>query len=188
MVEAGSFKATMRHVPTGVTVVTTHKDGALRGITVSAFASVSAEPPLLLICINRCGRSYPLISTSRRFCANVLSRDQRHLAERFSANVLHDQFRGVVFGKAITGAPVLRGAIAYFDCELAGEHRAGTHSIIVGRVLSCGAQGGAPLAYVNGEFCEVISTTSTPLASTRSHRRRPFEALGPRTPGDDGRR
>jgi len=149
---SAEFKHAMRHVPTGVTVVTTLKEGEPRGITVNAFASVSLEPPSLLICVNREARSYLFISSSRIFCVNVLAGDQRWLAEHFSGKVRERQFADVGYAVDATGAPVLDGAIAHFDCELAHEYQLGSHSILVGRVLSCSARPGSPLGYFNGGF------------------------------------
>jgi flavin reductase (DIM6/NTAB) family NADH-FMN oxidoreductase RutF len=142
----------MRRVPTGVTVVTTFKEGEPRGITVNAFSSVSLEPPSLLICINREARSYLFISSSRVFCVNVLAGDQRSLAERFSGKVRDRQFVGIAYAIDATGAPVLRGTIAHFDCELAQEYQFGSHSILLGHVVSCSARAGSPLGYFNGGF------------------------------------
>ncbi|HEV3090138.1 MAG TPA: flavin reductase family protein [Candidatus Cybelea sp.] len=152
MSDAAAFRQAMRRVPTGVTVVTSLKDGEPRGITVNAFASVSLEPPSLLICINREARSYLFISTSRIFCVNVLAGDQRELAERFSGKVRELQFADVRYSVDATGAPVLDGCIAHFDCEVAHEYQVGSHSILVGSVLSCSARPGSPLGYFNGGF------------------------------------
>jgi len=152
MTSAAAFRHAMRHVPTGVTVVTTLKDGEPRGITVNAFASVSLEPPSLLICINREARSYLFISTSRVFCVNVLAGDQRRLAEHFSGKVRDRQFAAIDYAVDATGAPVLAGAIAHFDCEVSHEYQIGSHSILIGRVLSCSARPGSPLGYFNGGF------------------------------------
>jgi flavin reductase (DIM6/NTAB) family NADH-FMN oxidoreductase RutF len=152
MTSAAAFRHAMRHVPTGVTVVTTLKEGEPRGITVNAFASVSLEPPSLLICINREARSYLFISTSRVFCVNVLAGDQRPLAEHFSGKVRDRQFADIGYEIDATGAPVLSGAIAHFDCEVSHEHQIGSHSILIGRVLSCSARAGSPLGYFNGGF------------------------------------
>jgi len=146
------FRHAMRRVPTGVTVVTSLKDGEPRGITVNAFASVSLEPPSLLICINREARSYLFISTSRIFCVNVLAGSQRELAEHFSGKVRERQFAEVGYHVDATGAPVLDDAIAHFDCEVAQEYHFSSHSILVGHVLSCGARPGSPLGYFNGGF------------------------------------
>lgn len=142
----------MRHFPTGVTVVTSLREGEPRGLTVSAFASVSADPPMVLICINREARSYLYISSSKVFCVNILAGDQRHLAERFSGKLRERQFEGVEYEAGVTGAPVLRGTVAHLDCEVLDEHHAGSHSIFIGRVLSAQSRVGSPLGYYNGEF------------------------------------
>jgi flavin reductase (DIM6/NTAB) family NADH-FMN oxidoreductase RutF len=142
----------MRRVPTGVTVVTTLKEGEPRGITVNSFASVSLEPPSLLICINREARSYLFISSSRVFCVNVLAGDQRAVAEHFSGKVRERQFAEIAYTVDATGAPVLGGTIAHFDCRLAEEYHIGSHSILIGEVLSCSARPGSPLGYFNGGF------------------------------------
>ncbi len=152
MTNAAAFRYAMRRVPTGVTVVTTLKDGEPRGITVNAFASVSLDPPSLLICINREARSYLFISTSRVFCVNVLAGDQRRLAEHFSGKVRDRQFAAIDYAVDTTGAPVLAGTIAHFDCEVLHEYQIGSHSILIGRVLSCIARTGSPLGYFNGGF------------------------------------
>jgi flavin reductase (DIM6/NTAB) family NADH-FMN oxidoreductase RutF len=149
---ADEFKAAMRHFPTGVTVVTSLREGEPRGVTVSAFASVSADPPLVLICINREARSYLYISTSKIFCVNFLAGDQRALAERFAGKLRERQFEGVEYDIDATGAAVLRGAVAHMDCEVVEEHHAGSHSIFIGRVLSCTSRPGTPLGYYNGDF------------------------------------
>ncbi len=152
MTSAATFRQAMRRVPTGVTVVTTLKEGEPRGITVNAVASVSLEPPSLLICINREARSYLFISSSHVFCVNVLAGDQRRLAEHFSGSVRERQFAEIEYSIDATGAPVLSGTIAHFDCELAHEYQFGSHSILIGHVLSCGARPGSPLGYFNGGF------------------------------------
>jgi flavin reductase (DIM6/NTAB) family NADH-FMN oxidoreductase RutF len=152
MIGQADFRHAMRHVPTGVTVVTTLKDGEPRGITVNAFASVSLEPPSLLICVNREARSYLFISSSRVFCVNVLAGNQRRLAEHFSGKVRERQFAEIGYAIEATGAPVLDDAIAHFDCAMTQEYHVGSHSIIVGRVLSCRARAGSPLGYFNGGF------------------------------------
>jgi flavin reductase (DIM6/NTAB) family NADH-FMN oxidoreductase RutF len=152
MTGPSEFKHAMRHVPTGVTVVTSFKDGEPRGITVNAFASVSADPPTLLICINRAARSYLYISASGAFCVNVLAGNQRDLAERFSGKIRDRQFDGVAYRVGETGAPVLEGAIAHFECIVTEEHHAGSHSIFLGHVVTCVARPGTPLGYFNGGF------------------------------------
>jgi len=142
----------MRRFPTGVTVVTSVRDGEPRGVTVSSFASVSIDPPLVLICVNREARSYLYISSSKIFAVNILAGNQRALAERFAGKLRDNQFEGVEYDIGATGAPVLRGTVAHLDCEVAEEHHAGSHSIFVGRVVSCTSRPGSPLGYYNGDF------------------------------------
>ena len=152
MTSPGEFKDAMRRVPTGVSVVTSFKEDEPRGITVNAFASVSADPPQLLICINRAARSYLYISASRVFCLNVLAGNQRHLAERFAGKMRERQFDEVAYRGGLTGSPVIEGTIAHFECRVAEEHHAGSHSIFIGEVVACGARTGTPLGYFNGGY------------------------------------
>lgn len=148
------FKRAMRRFATGVTVVTSLKDGEPRGVTVSAFASVSLDPPSVLICINREARSYLFISTSKIFCVNILDAAQQALAERFSGKLRENQFDGVDYFVDQTGAAVLRGSLAHVDCEVTGEHHVGSHSIFIGKVLSVATADGSPLGYFGGEFAD----------------------------------
>lgn len=142
----------MRHFPTGVTVVTSVREGEPRGLTVSAFSSVSIDPPLVLICINREARSYLFISESKVFCVNILSGDQQQLAERFTSKIRQNQFEGVPCEVGSTGVAIISGTVAHLECEVAEEHHAGTHSIFIGRVISCASRPGSPLGYYNGAF------------------------------------
>ena len=147
-----TFKAAMRHFPTGVTVVTSVREGEPRGVTVSSFASVSVDPPLVLICINREARSYLFISESKVFSVNILAGDQEALAKRFAGKLRANQFDGVPFRLGTTGTAILDGAVAHLECEVSEEHHAGSHSIFIGRVVSCQSRPGSPLGYYNGAF------------------------------------
>jgi flavin reductase (DIM6/NTAB) family NADH-FMN oxidoreductase RutF len=149
---AGAFKRVMRRHPSGITVVTTVRAGEPRGITLSAFTSVSAEPPTVLICVNRDARSYLYISDSKIFCVNLLSSEQRDLAQRFASGIKDQQFEGILSHGDVTGAPVIDGSIGHFDCQVTEEHHAGSHSVFLGRVVSCEARAGNPLAYYDGAF------------------------------------
>ncbi len=146
------FRAVMRRFPTGVAVVTTILDGKPKGFTANAVASVSAEPPTVLVCVNRMARSHPLISAAGRFCINVLRLDQRELAIRFASHEPTDPLEDLGFATDATGAPVIAGAFAYLDCELAEEFTAGTHTIFIGAVRACSYRDGEPLGYFDGEY------------------------------------
>jgi flavin reductase len=152
MTAGADFRAAMRHVPSAVTIVTSLRKGEPRGLTLTSFASVSIEPPALLVCVNREARSYLYISESKVFCVNLLAGEQRHLAEHFSGKVRDRQFDAIEYETDVTGAPVLRASIAHFDCRVLEEHHVGSHSIFIGAVVSCHARAGSPLGYFDGAY------------------------------------
>jgi flavin reductase (DIM6/NTAB) family NADH-FMN oxidoreductase RutF len=143
----------MRRFATGVTIITTRApDGAVAGFTANAFASVTADPPMVLICVNRTASSHPIIAESRFFTVNVLALEQRTVAQRFASGEPSERFDGIAYELGATGAPVLTGSLAHFDCTLAEEHTAGTHTIFLGNVVACDSRDGAPLGYYDREY------------------------------------
>lgn len=154
----GDFRQAMRRFPTGVTIVTTLLDGKPKGFTANAVTSVSAEPPTILICVNRQSRTHPLISQAGRFCINLLRLEQRDIAERFATRDETDPFETVPYSRGATGAPILAGVLAYLDCELSEEYSAGTHTIFIGTVLASGFADGSPLGYFNASYRDFACT------------------------------
>jgi flavin reductase (DIM6/NTAB) family NADH-FMN oxidoreductase RutF len=143
----------MRRFPTGVTIVTTIDEGTPYGFTANAFTSVSAEPPMVLVCVNREASAHPIISRSSIFCVNILSSTQIDIAKQFADRTRRaDRFSGVTTHAAATGAPILGGCLAYVDCRLAEEHTAATHTIFIGEVVECGATAGRPLGYFDADY------------------------------------
>jgi flavin reductase (DIM6/NTAB) family NADH-FMN oxidoreductase RutF len=151
-VDADSYRAVMRRFPTGVTLVTTSLDGRAKGFTANAVASVSIDPPKVLVCVSRKARSHPIISQAGRFCVNLLTVEQEDLARRFASKANGDPFADVPHRAGRTGAPIIEGALAYLDCELAEEYSAGTHTIFIGTVVGCGSRDGTPLGYFNATY------------------------------------
>jgi flavin reductase (DIM6/NTAB) family NADH-FMN oxidoreductase RutF len=146
------FRAAMRRFATGVAIVTTSLEGRIHGFTVNAFASVSAEPPTVLICVNRGATAHPLIAASQRFCANILALGQRGLAERFAGGEPLSRFEGVAYRIGPSGSPILDGTVAHVDCRVTEEHTASTHTIFLGEVLDAGSREAAPLGYFDREY------------------------------------
>ena len=146
------FRRALRRFPTGVTIVTTMLEGKPKGFTANAFASVSLEPPMVLICVNRQARSHPIIAAAGVFCVNVLALEQAELARRFAQKGTGDAFADIGYHADRTGSPVLDGSLAYLDCTLAEEHSVGTHTIFIGEVVATGARDGAPLGYFNMDY------------------------------------
>jgi flavin reductase (DIM6/NTAB) family NADH-FMN oxidoreductase RutF len=142
----------MRRFATGVAIVTTAHEGRIHGFTANAFASVSAEPPTVLICVNRRATAHPLIASSQRFCVNILALDQRALAERFAGGEPRSRFDGVGYRIGPSGSPILDGTLAHLDCSLGEELSASTHTIFLGAVLDAGWRDGEPLGYFNRAY------------------------------------
>lgn len=151
-VSPDDFKLAMRRFATGVTIVTTTGGGTVHGFTANAFASVTADPPMLLICVNRAANSHPLIAEAGVFCVNILSLDQQKVAERFAQRTTGNRFEGLAWHEGTTGSAIIDGSLAYFDCTLAEEHTAGTHTIFIGTVVECGSRDGNPLGYYDGGY------------------------------------
>jgi flavin reductase (DIM6/NTAB) family NADH-FMN oxidoreductase RutF len=140
----------------GVTVVTTVHDGQLRGITVSAFASISLNPPLVMISLANEAESREWIVASGAFAVNILSEEQEFLAERFAARapIVNTRFEGVPYHTASTGSPILAESLAWYDCRVEAMHDGGDHTIFVGRVeaIGFGAEGKQPLVYFANRY------------------------------------
>src|ERR1700738_526837 len=101
----------MRRFVTGVSIVTPALADRTHGFPVNAFASVSAEPPTVLICVNRVATTHPLIASSQRFCVNVLALEQRALAERFAGGEPRSRFDGVRYRIGPSGSPILESTV-----------------------------------------------------------------------------
>jgi flavin reductase (DIM6/NTAB) family NADH-FMN oxidoreductase RutF len=143
----------MGHLPTGVTIVTSRKsDGAPCGLTANAVASVSLDPLLVLVCVDRASVTHGCITAGGNFAISVLSSGDEDLARRFAHSDRAGRFDGVELEQAVTGSPILSHALAWVDCRVTQVHQAGDHSIVVGEVLSCDARDGEPLLFFRGGF------------------------------------
>ncbi len=142
----------MRRFATGVTIVTTVHHDRNHGFTANAFASVTSDPPTVLVCVNRGAASHEMIAQSAIFCVNILALEGQEIAQRFARSSVGDKFDGVPYRSGTTGAPILQDALAYFDCTLFEEHVAGTHTVFLGRVVEVGSHRGSPLGYFDGDY------------------------------------
>jgi flavin reductase (DIM6/NTAB) family NADH-FMN oxidoreductase RutF len=146
------YRDALRHFPSGVTIVTIKAGEQVHGLTVSAFASVSPEPPLIAIIIDHRHRAHALLEREDAvFAANILRQNQVELANRFAWVKDEDRFLEGNWTTAVTGAPVLADALAWLDCTVVGRHAAGTHTIYVGKVRASQVPGPdePPLVYWN---------------------------------------
>lgn len=165
MLSDQDFRAAMGRFATGVTVVTTLDGQAPLGLTVNAFASLSLDPPLALIAIDRRSRLHIALPQAGFFAASILSAEQAELSRRFAGQTADraDRFHGVSWRRAVTGAPVLDGALAWVDCRVEAVYPGGDHSIIVGRVLALESYAGEPLLYFRGAYGQIDAPADVPL-------------------------
>ncbi len=141
--------------PSGVTVVTTKAgDGTDQGMTVSAFSSLSLDPPLVLICIEKSASVHEALTTASGFIVNVLSAKQEQIARRF-AIVDIDRFEGVGFARSAQGYAILDDVLAVIECDRVSLCEGGDHTIIVGEVETTRAESGTPLLYYRGGYAQL---------------------------------
>ena len=152
MISSNDFRNALRHFPAGVTVVTIRRGEEVHGLTVSAFASVSAEPPLIVTVIDQRHKAFEMLEAEETvFAVNILGQDQAALSDRFAWLKDADRFAEARWTTAVTGAPILVDAIAWLDCRIHARYPAGTHQIYVGEVHASGVPtpGAPPLIYWN---------------------------------------
>jgi flavin reductase (DIM6/NTAB) family NADH-FMN oxidoreductase RutF len=147
------FRQALGMFATGVTIVTARTaSGALVGLTANSFNSVSLTPPLVLWSLAKAAGSMAAFSAGSHYAINILSADQQALAQQFASKDI-DRFAAVEYAFGATGAPLLAGAVASFECFNRSQYQEGDHVIFVGEVERCThTAGAAPLLYHGGKF------------------------------------
>lgn len=146
-------KAAHRNYPTGVTVITVHRDGQPYGLAVNAFSSVSLDPPTVLFCVNESSKTHVHLVESSHVGINVLARDQEDVAGVFATSG-GDKFSQIAWEQGQHGVPLISGASARFEAEVLDRHVVGTHSVFVCKVLEADASETEPLLYFRGAFAD----------------------------------
>jgi flavin reductase (DIM6/NTAB) family NADH-FMN oxidoreductase RutF len=149
------FRATLGRFATGVTVITTSADERDYGMTVSAFASLSLEPPMVLACLDEGATMNVLLAEGAAFGVNVLAAGQEALSRRFASGEPADRFAGVGYSRGALGAPLLEGTLAWLECTVAARHPGGDHTIVVGRVAEVGVREARPLLYYRSGYASL---------------------------------
>lgn len=155
------FRAALSRFPSGVTVVTTKDaNGVFHGITVSAFCSLSLDPPLVLVCIEKIAGSHDALAESKAFVVNILRSTQIGLSEQF-ASLLPDKFLGVSHRSGMNGMPVLEGVVASLECSLRQVSDGGDHTIFIGLVENVSTDDGFPLVYSRSTYWTIAESPET---------------------------
>lgn len=154
MIDQSEFRRVIGHFATGVAIVTTcREDGSAAGLTVSAVSSLSLDPTLILVCVDRASDTHPWLERAGTFAVNVMEEGKGEtLARRFAGGATEEKFRGVAWRPEHTGAPVLDEALAWMDCRVTAALPGGDHTIFVGEVVAADAREGTPLLYYRGGY------------------------------------
>ncbi len=154
--EGAAFRLAMRELASGVAVVTAGRGEQRMGCTATSLCSLSLDPPSLIVCIARASSTLAALRASRAFGVNILAAAHEDLADRFAGRGgVHGaaRFAGAEWTTLVTGAPLLRGALAYIDCAVEEVLERHTHAILIGRVAAVHRTGGAPaLIHWRGRF------------------------------------
>jgi flavin reductase (NADH)/flavin reductase len=162
-IKESEFKQAMRNLTGHVCLITTGSDahGPLGGMTATAVTSVSASPPIVLVCINRANASLAHVQATGQFVINVLARADQELAQRFSSPLTpQEKFQAGSWNRLSTGAPALASALVNFDCRVERMVDVGTHAVIFGEVqgVATNIDAAAPLLYSQGSYGEFQSS------------------------------
>lgn len=152
-IDQDAFKQALRGWASGVTVVTSRAGDRVHGMTVSAFSSVSADPPLVLVCANQGSTTHSVIEEGGIFAVNILAEHQQEVSNLFASSELEDtRLERVAWTEGETGAPLLDGALATLECRVHRAHREGSHTIYIGRVEAVHTRDATPLLYYQGGY------------------------------------
>lgn len=153
-IDEARFRQAMGYFASGVTVVTTAYQGEQYGMTVSSFSSLSLNPRLVLICIDRSVPSHDALVGAGMFVINMLDKRQEHLSRRF-ATTSPDKFKGLAWHTGTLGLPVLDHVLAVVECRTYAQAEGGDHTIFIGEVVDTEVNEGAPLLYYRRGYHEL---------------------------------
>ena len=153
---ATEFRRAMGCFATGVTIITVDLDGEVHGMTANAFASVSLDPLLLLVCVDHNARTHAHLRAKKRFGINILAEHQRLISEYYARPLgVHEHAEGdggARFDRTPHGTPILRGSLAYLECRLKSTQDAGDHTIFIAEVEDVLVRDGQPLLFFRGKY------------------------------------
>jgi flavin reductase (DIM6/NTAB) family NADH-FMN oxidoreductase RutF len=153
------FRKAMGCFATGVTIITLDLDGEVHGMTANAFASVSIDPLLVLVCVDHNTRTHAHMQAKKRFGINVLGEEQRAISEYYARPArTHEHAEaeaGARFDRTKHGTPRLQGALAYLECRLHSSEEAGDHTIFIAEVEDVEVREGDPLLFFRGKYRKV---------------------------------
>jgi len=161
---SAEFRKAMGCFATGVTIITVDLEGEVHGMTANAFASVSLDPMLVLVCVDHSTRTHAHLHAKKRFGVNVLSEQQRAISEYYARpERTHENAEaeaGARFDRTVHGTPILNGSLAYLECRLHSAQLAGDHTIFIAEVENVVVREGEPLLFFRGRYRKVGAHTA----------------------------
>lgn len=152
-ITSDEFKLGMRHIAAAVNVISTIENDEPRGMLATAVCSVCAEPPTLLVCINKSTSMHAAVVKTGHFCVSVLDERQFDTASKFLSVNGAERFNLCDWDTLVTGAPAIRNALVNFDAKVDNAVEAGSHTVFFGKVVAIRfANEGRPLIYHNGNY------------------------------------
>jgi flavin reductase (DIM6/NTAB) family NADH-FMN oxidoreductase RutF len=158
MIDSETFRSVLGRFASGVTIVTVRDDGGTdHGMTVSAFASLSLTPPLVLICIDHSASMHDLLLGHPHFGVSILSSNQEAYSRRFADEEETNRFDGIAYRRGESGVVLLDDALAHLECRVTAHRDAGDHTIFVATVDRAEPRQGAgrPLLYYRGGYAQL---------------------------------
>jgi 3-hydroxy-9,10-secoandrosta-1,3,5(10)-triene-9,17-dione monooxygenase reductase component len=149
------FRDVLGHFATGVTVITLNNDGDLRGMTANAISSLSLDPPLVLVCVQKDASIYEHFEGASAFAMNVLSADQEDISNIFASHGGPEEpLGGLPYHEGPLGSPILEGVVASADCRITQRYDGGDHTIVIGEAASVSLDGAdfEPLLFYRGAY------------------------------------
>jgi 3-hydroxy-9,10-secoandrosta-1,3,5(10)-triene-9,17-dione monooxygenase reductase component len=157
-IDAQELRRVMGHFATGVTVITTKdQGGGPNGLTANAFMSLSLNPPLILISIDKGATCYACFAPDNGFTVNFLSEHQEEISRRFATKGI-DKFAGLKWKEGSNGAAILDGVLGYVECRITQCYDGGDHTIVLGEILNVSAAGERPLLFFKGKYQRLSET------------------------------
>lgn len=161
--DSADFRKAMGCFATGVTIITLSMDGEVHGevhgMTANAFASVSLDPPLVLVCVDQRAITHAHLHAKKRFGVNVLGEDQRAISEYYAnPERTHERAEveaGARFERTRHGTPMLHGSLAFLECRLHSAQEAGDHTIFIAEVEDVVVRDGDPLLFFRGQYRQI---------------------------------
>jgi flavin reductase (DIM6/NTAB) family NADH-FMN oxidoreductase RutF len=149
------YRSIIGSFATGVTVITAAADGEMQGMTANAITSLSLDPVMLLICVDRSSHTHRILEEGGAFTVNILGEHQQDVSRLFAKKAEPERgtLRGQPFRIGKTGAPVLEDCLAFIECRVAEVHSGGDHTIFLGEVIDLGiVKDVPPLLFFRGGY------------------------------------